>query len=144
MTLKMSPLGWQNTLVPTTGSGAELGPGRRWPARHPAPLGLLSLAWCCLGPESWAARGLRSESDSSASVSLLLPALRGMAGGEDQLVGPQGGRWLPRRKASRLWVCYLHEKATFLGSQGPFGGWHLMMAPHTLPDRDTAGPPPGL
>ena len=53
MTLKMSPLGWQNALVPTTGSGAELGPGKRWPARHPAPLGLLSLVWCSLGPEPW-------------------------------------------------------------------------------------------
>ena len=31
-----------------------------------------------------------SESDSSASVSLLLPTHRGLAGGEDQLVGPQG------------------------------------------------------
>lgn len=126
MTLNMNPLGSQNMLEPTAGSGAELalfspvqmgkqaqgGVGAGQAARHPAPPGVL-IPWCSLGPASWAAwlhaLGLcaawpRSESHSSACVSLLLPTHGECSGGEDQLVCPKGGRWLPRPNVGGVWV----------------------------------------
>lgn len=136
MTLKMNPLGWQNTLVHFAGGRAELVPLSirmdslaSLSSLHLSPLHLS--AQVLLGPEPWAAcphalgpraTWLSSESHTSATGSRLLPA---PSPGE----GAQEGRasWAAVKLAGGcrglMWagcgLSYLQERVAFLGSRRP-------------------------